>query len=322
MTISTVLSKTIRKISGNAYPYPQLAFRLNNLSRKKGYNGVHFKHEKIDVVLLTLNRKADTQRTLQSLYKTTVEFNLIIIDQNSDDGTREFLQEFVKDKNNTELILLEENIGVSGGRSKAISYCKTNYVTFIDNDMFFAEGYFENLLATMQTNNVAAVVGKVVLPNKLIELNCPLFKIEDNWIEFYDQDKSKKFNDPSTFEQRFCNWIPGVAMWRRKVLLEIPIDKDLIGGYEDNEYSFRVSKAGYKFINCPSALVMHIRAEFTKALNDKKYVTGRHNITKLQFAAQRFYKKHNLFLAAGPKEDFVKNIGFKSINEYLDFVKA
>lgn len=322
MTIITTINKIIKKLTGRTYPYPRLQKDLFLLSRKQGYNRIKFQDEIIDIVLLTLNRKDDTVRTLNSLFQTTVRFNLIIIDQNSDDGTKEYLREFVKNKANTKLILLEDNIGVSGGRAKAIEYCTSNYVAFIDNDMIFIPGYFENLLSCLQASSAAATLGKIILPNEQIELNHPSIKISEEWIEFYDEDKEKHYNDTSTFKQGSCDWIPGVALWRKNVLTKYPIDKELIGGYEDNEYSYRVSKQGLAFINCPSALVIHIRAEFTKALLDTKYTIGRHNQAKLQLAAKKFYQKHGYYLSAGKKEDFIKNIGFKDIGSYISFVKS
>lgn len=322
MTINTVINKIVKKLTGRAYPYPRLQKDLYSLSIKQGYDRIKFKDEAIDVVLLTLNRKNDTIKTLNSLFQTTVKFDLIIIDQNSDDGTKEYLLEFVKNKANTKLIQLEDNIGVSGGRAKAIEYCTHNYVAFIDNDMVFIPGYFENLLSCLQTTSAAAALGKIILPNEQIELNHPSIKVSEEWIEFYDKDKGKHYNNASTFKQERCDWIPGVALWRRNVLTEYPIDRELIGGYEDNEYSFRVSKHGLTFMNCPSALVMHIRAEFTKALLDIKYTMGRHNQTKLQRAAKKFYQKHGYYLSAGKKEDFVKNIGFRDIESYINFVKS
>lgn len=317
-----IINKVIRKLKGNTYPYTNLKSTLDKFSLKNKYAQVKFTNEPIDVVLLTLNRFHDTKSTLQSLYKTSVEFNLIVIDQNSDDGTREFLQKFTKSKSNIKLIMLDKNIGVSGGRAMAIEYCKTNYVAFIDNDMYFVKGYFENLLATLQNSDAIATLGKIILPNEQIELNKPTIEFKDKWVIFHDLDKNKKYNDPSTFNQAYCDWIPGVALWKREVFNKVKIDKDLIGAFEDNEFSLRLKNMNYKFINCPKALVIHIRAEFTKSLKDTTYTAGRHNKDKILFAIKRFYKTHNLYFASGDIPGFVENIGFKSTDEYLDFIKA
>lgn len=315
------INKLYRKLSGQTYPYTGVVLEMSKF-RKKTYGEIPQVNKKISVVLLTLNRLIDTKRTLKSLYKTTVPFDLIVIDQKSTDGTLEFIEKFVKTKNNVMLIRNKENTGVSGGRLSALEYVQNEFTAYIDNDMVFIDGYFENLVRSFIDENVAAVVGKIVLPNKKIQLNKPQLEIKDGWALFFDLDENKFFDDSTTLQGSECGWIPGVAMWRTKVLKQIEIDKNVLGAYEDNEYSFRVAKAGYKFVSCPQSLVLHIKAEFTKALEDKNYTAGRFNKDKIKNAAKIFYQKHGLYLALSEIKESCRYFGFNNVEEFKEFVSG
>lgn len=308
-----LIKKLLKKISGKSYPYPLMQFELKRFANKSPFQ---VPNTKIDIVLLTLNRLKDTKRTIESLYKTNICFNLIAIDSNSDDGTREYLKKLSEEKGNIDLVLLEENLGVSGGRALSAKFTACEFTAFIDNDMVFMPGYFEHLVNTIKSDNkIAGVLGKIVLPNGKIQLNNPQVINDHEWVIFKDIDAGKDYTDNSTLEKKSCDWLPGVAIWRTEVLKKIPMDPEFIGAYEDNEHAFRVKQAGYVFFNCPEAIVMHIRADFTKSMNDSTYTTGRYNEAKLQSAIRRFYKKHGKFLAVGNIEDSSKYVGFKDSKE-------
>ncbi len=326
MNIATKFKDNIKDLWGYNYPYSAIEKELRNFSirNNKATSKTYSESDTIDIAMLTLNRLEDTKRTLDSLYKTTLPFNLIIIDQKSDDGTREFLQEFARRHGNVSLQLLQENLGVSGGRAKAAALATSKYLAFIDNDMVFMPGYFENLYKAIKEENVAGVLAKCVLPNRKIEVNTPTLIIKDGWAIFSDEDREKRYDDPSTLDTAECKWIPmGVSIWKTKILKEIPIDAELIGAYEDNDYTYRVSQAGYLLKNCPSSIVMHIKAEFVPgAMHDKNYTQGRFNKDKLQSAAKRFYQKHHLYLAFGDIEGSCRYLGFDNIDSYKEFIKS
>lgn len=51
------------------------------------------RHGKVSIVMLTFNQLGDTQRCIESLYKNTdLSFELIIVDNGSRDGTRQYLK--------------------------------------------------------------------------------------------------------------------------------------------------------------------------------------------------------------------------------------
>lgn len=325
--ITHSLERLVNRITGRSYPYPRFINRLHDFATIRGYGNVSAAQPSIDIVMLTFNRLADTKRTIASIYRETkLPFTLHLVDANSSDGTREYIRELAREKSNVDLVLLPKNLGVSGGRAKALETCSSEFVAYIDNDMVIMPGYFENLVESLKSDpQIAGVQAKVVYPGGKIQINHPDFSEDDSIINFYDLDSGKVYDDPSTLTQLDCKWIPmGATIWRKQVLSEIKIDAEMLGSYEDNDFSYRVHQSGYKLRNCPASLVVHISAEYTpQVMSDTQYTGGRFNQDKTRNAAKRFYTKtHKLFVFGDDADKFVQTIGFDSFADYKAYILA
>src|SRR6185369_4611165 len=158
---------------------------------------------------------------------------------------------------------------------------------------------------------------KVVFPNKLIQINRPYFKEKDGWIEFYDKDIDKQFNDKTTEVSENINWMPsGATMWRRSVFENLNFDGDFNTSYEDNEFSYRIGKSGIKFMNNHRAVCLHLSSTFTPSSVEKTYTESRFGNKVVLNSLKQFKLKHGLLLSFGPKEKFLEHMGFKTEEEY------
>ncbi|RDU68667.1 hypothetical protein CQA62_06075 [Helicobacter cholecystus] len=101
------------------------------------------------MILPTYNRKSCIARMVDSVLQQSFKnFELIIIDDGSTDGTFEMLKEKYKDKRVR--LLRQENGGVSSARNLGISLAKGEYVTFVDSDDYLLNGFFWDAYYTLQ----------------------------------------------------------------------------------------------------------------------------------------------------------------------------
>lgn len=305
------------------YTYPRVRSEVENLAIS--YSPPKVTTTEIDIIMPTFNRVRQTKRCISNLYKIlkNIKFRLIIVDNNSNQDTVNYLKELEGKKVNIKVIYSKENLGGSGSRNLGLKEVRTDLVAFLDNDIFVMPGYFEHLIFTIEQNSeIIAVQSKVITPNRLVQINRPYYEIKDNWIIFNDYDLEKEFDDSTTFESRDCNWIPsGATLWKSKIFKDEIFDTNLGTFYEDNEFSFRLNKKGYLFRNNHKALCIHYSSNFAPDTT-QNYSKERFDIKSIEQALKRFYKKHNLYLAYGDIDGHVSHLGFSNQEEYINFLTS
>lgn len=108
--------------------------------------------KKIDLVIITYNRIKDLKVTVQNVleYKNSLN-RIFIIDNNSSDGTEEYLKGLNDDI--FEIILSEKNLGVAGGRNLGIERSDADILVFLDDDAIFNITKFDPFLLVLNEFN-------------------------------------------------------------------------------------------------------------------------------------------------------------------------
>lgn len=98
----------------------------------------------LSVILPTHNRGHCIEKMIDSvLMQDFKNFELIIVDDGSTDGTMEMLK---KRYDNTDLrIVYKANEGVSSARNLGISLARGEYITFVDSDDYLLDGFFRDI---------------------------------------------------------------------------------------------------------------------------------------------------------------------------------
>lgn len=111
----------------------------------------------LSVILPTYNRKYCIARMIDSvLMQSFKDFELIIIDDGSTDGTKEMLEGKYDDKRIR--IIYKENGGVSSARNLGISLACGKYITFVDSDDYLLDGFFEDIYDILQRYHCETLV--------------------------------------------------------------------------------------------------------------------------------------------------------------------
>ena len=85
----------------------------------------------ISVIIPTYNRKETLKRAIQSvLMQSYTPYEIIVIDDGSDDGTKEWL----KDNYPNVKYIYQMNSGVSSARNKGIKFARGDWIALLDSD--------------------------------------------------------------------------------------------------------------------------------------------------------------------------------------------
>ena len=118
----------------------------------------------IDIVVMNCDNKGYIEPCLESIVKNTQgKFNLIVIDQNSTDGSREWLQ---KSKIATHLILNDVNAGAWEGRNQGVRVAKYEWIMFLDSDTVIEdEGWIDKLWNYTIDSTIGVIEARVKIHN-------------------------------------------------------------------------------------------------------------------------------------------------------------
>ncbi len=89
----------------------------------------------ISVVIITRNRRDELRKTILSCLEQEAVCEFVIVDNNSDDGTRESVESLAAEHSfELNYLFMEENLGVAGARNVGFEHSSGEIVYFIDDD--------------------------------------------------------------------------------------------------------------------------------------------------------------------------------------------
>lgn len=193
----------------------------------------------IDVIIVTRNRSKYLQRCIESIQNQSYKkFKITVIDNNSNDDTREILSLYTQDLRK---IFLDNNLGCPGARNVGIYNTDGDVLFFVDDDGALEPNVLEVVNATMEKDkNLAAVV-------------CAI-RENDRWLIREEESESKNTVYLSIFL--------GQCALRRSAIDAVgAYPEDFIYGGEEVDLSLRLLANDYQILFAPNAVTHHYKAE-------------------------------------------------------------
>ena len=166
----------------------------------------------VSIITPTYNCAKFIARTLDSVQAQTYQnWEMIIVDDRSQDNTKEIVEEYSKNDARIQYHLLDENSGAAVARTTAMKLAKGAYMAFLDSDDIWLPEKLEKQIAWMEENEYAfsctayeqideddVLLGKKIKTikktsyNRLL-LDCPV----GNSTVMYNVEKMGKFEVPN-----------------------------------------------------------------------------------------------------------------------------
>ena len=110
------------------------------------------------VIIPLYNKAPYVRKTVESvLGQTFVDYELLIIDNGSNDGSSEIVAGFTDSR--IQIVRLEENVGVSNARNKGVSLSTAPYITFLDADDWWEPTFLEEMRGLIERHPDAGIYG-------------------------------------------------------------------------------------------------------------------------------------------------------------------
>jgi len=108
----------------------------------------------VSIVTPSFNSKQYVLDAINSVKKQSFhDWEMIIVDDCSNDGSQSFIREIIADDSRISLICLTQNKGPAFSRNCAISQAKGEYIAFLDSDDLWLESFLSSMVSFMQKNN-------------------------------------------------------------------------------------------------------------------------------------------------------------------------
>ncbi|MFH1827042.1 MAG: glycosyltransferase [bacterium] len=271
----------------------------------------------LSVIILSYNTKKITLDCLISLYKSLklskISSEIIVVDNNSIDGSVKVLTNFKKSKAEDniqiKLIFNKQNLGYPKGNNQGIKIAFGKNILLLNSDVLIKELDWEKLLKYFDTNkNVGVMTVKVLLTDGKIDPAshrgfptvwnsfCFFFKLEKIFGKIIWLNRLFGGYHMTYLNRKSIHQIdsPSGAFYltRKKILDEAKgfDDKTFFLYGEDLDLSLRIKKLGYKILYYPKFSVLHLKSVsgFKKSNLKVKNETRNH----FYDAMKKFYKKH------------------------------
>lgn len=118
----------------------------------------------LTIIIPAYNARKKIERCLRSVQRQTImNFECIVIDDASSDGTHHIVEEFCFVDSRFRLIRLNENRGVAYARNIGLKNAVGKYIGWVDADDFVTEDHFQLLLESAHKNNSDLVLCNVAV---------------------------------------------------------------------------------------------------------------------------------------------------------------
>ncbi len=203
---------------------------------------------KVSIIIVNYNGKELLQKCLDSLLKVNYDnFEIILVDNNSTDGTVEFIT-----KNYPSLIIikLDSNKGFAEPNNVAAKISKGKYLLFLNNDTVVTPNFISEMVKVMETDKKIAICQSLLLkPDGSVDSSGDF--IDHLGVVYNSKTKIDEIREVSSAR--------GASMLVRSDIFEKldGFDQKFFVTFEDVDLCWRSWILGYRVLIIPTSIVYH-----------------------------------------------------------------
>jgi GT2 family glycosyltransferase len=200
----------------------------------------------VSVVTALYNCVDLTRQYVSSLIETMedVDWELIIVDDGSTDGTHEYLRTLA-DNERIKILLNEQNSGYSRSNNRGASEACAPILAFLNNDLVLCQGWFQSMRSVLEAAENPGIVGNIQInPNTGLIDHAGVFFGLDGMPRQARKNRRKRPKAPYTE----WNAVTAACMIIPSELFRNAggFDETYRNGFEDIDLCLKLKKQGYR----------------------------------------------------------------------------
>ena len=226
-----------------------------SLSERKKTIGLTGSLAKCSLIVPLFNNVSLTRHCLDALFKVTPRhlFEVIIVDNASTDGTKEYLK-FFGDR--IKVITNIENKGFAVACNQGAKLANGEFLVFLNNDTVPVAGWLESMVALAEKDDEIGVIGSKLL--------YPDGTIQHAGIELINGVPDHPFRNapgdmPEANTMRELDMVTGACLLIKKEIFDEcnGFDENYRNGVEDVDLCLKVRDFGFKVVYNPQSTLYH-----------------------------------------------------------------
>ena len=231
---------------------------------------------KVSIVIVTFNSLELNRLCIESVFARTEwpNFEVIVVDNASSDGTTRYLTEAEKLFPNLQVILNSTNLGFAPANNIGLEQATGEYLVLLNNDTIVTRGWLSALIRRLDSDPNIGLVGPVtnaIANEARIEVGYQRINEMTSWAASYVREHDGEAF-PMQMLAMFC-----VAM-RRELLDQVgPLDERFgVGMFEDDDYCRRIRNLGYSLVCARDSFIHHWQRASFRLLGEDEYLRVYH----------------------------------------------
>ncbi|HUS06973.1 MAG TPA: glycosyltransferase family 2 protein [Bryobacteraceae bacterium] len=222
----------------------------------------------VSVTIVTYNSGRFIKRCLESaLAQKYHRKEIIVIDNNSTDGTGDILEQF---EDRCQVIYNQENIGFAAAQNQAIGISNGAWILTLNPDVLLLPGFIQSLVDTGQMDpKIGSVCGKLLTIKSSFDLpDKPM--VDSTGIYFtptlrhLDRGSQEVDNGHYLNHEYVFGATAAAALYRREMIDDVAMegdffDPDFFVYREDADVAWRAQLLGWRCMYTPLARGYHVR---------------------------------------------------------------
>jgi GT2 family glycosyltransferase/glycosyltransferase involved in cell wall biosynthesis len=217
---------------------------------------------KCSIIIPVFNNLELSRACLKSILENTASgsYELIVIDNGSADGTRDFLQ-----KNESAGVLRaifnEANLGFARASNQGARAARGDFLVFLNNDTLVTSGWLDELAAAAaKGSSIAAVGAKLIYPDDTVQHAGVVFNAEKKVFHIY---RHFHRDHPAVNKERsFQSLTAACLLVKREIFYEVGFfDEQFVNGFEDVDLCLKVGSKDLTLLYNPRSVVFHLESK-------------------------------------------------------------
>lgn len=265
----------------------------------------------ISIIFVSYKTKDLLKTCIDSVKNKTADVNyeIIVVDNNSDDGSVEMIKNHFP-----EIILIESknNLGFAGGNNLGFAKASGDFILLLNPDAVLTENVIGKAFSILNSNSSIGILGgKILDMNGQENLAARRFpsvirlalmrtgiskklKLENSLLGMdYKKEKMKDVTE--------VDWVSGAFLMMRKKVLDQQkkMDDRYFLYYEEVDFCRQAKKNGWKVIFSPEIFILHVGGGSSKKTGKKMSASGAQLLDiRINSEIKYFLKNKGMFSAA------------------------